>query len=85
MFARNYHDLFNNLVASQLNDLSEDYANGYDLSALNENVGFLAGMFTDFLVSPFEQDEFMFLGFSFFTDAPKAVKSMTSADTETLN
>jgi hypothetical protein len=70
MYARDYEALFNSLVQTQVNDACANLADGFDLGTLNENVGFLAGMFTNLLISPFTMDDFMFAGFSFFTDAP---------------
>ena len=51
-------------------DLCADLADGYDLSAFNDKIGLMSGMFTNVLVSPFKMDDFLFGGFSFMTDLP---------------
>jgi len=43
---------------------------GYDLRNLNPNIGFIAGMFTNATITPYQMDNFYYAGFSFFVDAP---------------
>jgi hypothetical protein len=53
-----------------LTDICADLADGFDLGTLNENIGFLAGMFSKIELTPFKTNDYLFGGFSFFTDAP---------------
>jgi len=41
---------------------------GIDLRNLNPTIGFIANMFTNSIITPFYLDEYIYAGFSFFTD-----------------
>jgi hypothetical protein len=69
LYSRNYDALFTTLIQTQINNINNKFANGYDLRQLNQNIGFIAGMFINSTVTPFQEDGFLYAGLTFFTDS----------------
>ena len=70
LYDRDYSKLIQDLLHIALNVVNDVLSEPYDLRKLNPNIGFIAGMFQNLTVTPFQEDEFYYAGFKFFTDRP---------------
>jgi hypothetical protein len=69
MFARHFDILLNALVHTQIQNLNSQWVRPFDISSLDPmTLGFLKNMITNLHLSPFYQEEFYYLGFSYFVD-----------------
>ena len=66
MIRRRYDNLLTSVLRSQVN---AQFVKPFDITSLdNQTLPFLSNMFTNLHVSPFYQNEFFYLGFSYFID-----------------
>jgi hypothetical protein len=68
--SRNLNEVFSTLFSMAVDEIRSDFARGFDLSKLDSNVPFVAGMIKNTTVSPYIANEFMYIGFTFFVDTP---------------
>ena len=69
MYYRNYDALFTMAFQSQLLVITNDYAQGIDIAQVFPQVGMISGMLLNTTVTPFQEDGYLYAGFTFLTDA----------------
>ena len=72
MFSHNYNILFTSILKNFANDMNMKYTKGYPLANLNPVFGLVGGLLKNFTVTPFQQDNYLFAGFSMQADLPTA-------------
>jgi len=77
MIRRKYDNLLTSVVRSQINQINAQFVKPFDITSLdNQTLPFISNMLTNLHVSPFYQNEFFYLGFSYFMDqAPQTQQS----------
>ena len=72
MLAHNYNVLFTSILKNFANDMNVKYAKGYPLANLNPVFGMLSGLIKNFTVTPYQEDNYLYAGFSMQADLPTA-------------
>lgn len=62
--------LFNSILQNFANDLNIKYQSGYNLESLNQYLHYLNVFMPNSTVSPFLQDEFLYVGMTMYNDPP---------------
>lgn len=68
METRDYTKLFGDVLDMGRNIFNTKYVDGFDIRTLNSNLPFIAGMFKNLTITPYQEDGFYYMGFSFFID-----------------
>jgi hypothetical protein len=68
MYRRDYDFTFKSIFAQIVDMANRELWHGVDLTKMNSNLPFIEGMFKNSTVSPFVSEEFLYFGFTFFTD-----------------
>jgi len=68
LYQRNYNDVLNDMLDMVTTMVNDRFANGIDLAAKYQIIGFLKNMFTEITLTPFMYDENLFFGFKYMTD-----------------
>jgi hypothetical protein len=69
MISRRYDALMSTVVRSLVNTINVQWQKPFDITSLNpQSLPFLSNMFTNLHVSPYYQEEFVYVGFSYFVD-----------------
>jgi len=71
MLARDYDTLLSTVLASAVNNVNIAWTRPLDIQSLNPVLPYVAMMLPKFQVTPFLEDEFFFIGFSFILDNEK--------------
>ena len=69
MLARDYDALLSTVLASSVNNLNIEWTRPLDIQSLDPVLPYVAMMLPKFQVTPFLEDEFFFIGFSFLLDS----------------
>ncbi len=77
MIARRYDNLLTSVARSTINNINAEWSRPFDITSLEPQVlPFLSNMLTNTHVTPFFQNEFYYVGFSYFVDpAPQTMAS----------
>jgi hypothetical protein len=77
MKARRYDNLLTSIARSTINNVNAEWSKPFDITSLEPQVlPFLSNMLANLHVSPFMQDEFYYVGFTYFMDpAPQTMQA----------
>ncbi len=76
MIARRYDNLLTSVARSAINNINSQWSRPFDITTLDPQVlPFLSNMITNLHVSPFYQNEFYYVGFSYFVDPAPQTKA----------
>lgn len=68
MYYHNYDLMFNGIIDDLLFDFNWKHQNGIDFKEKYPTLKFIAGMLRNSVITPFEEDEFIYAGFSWISD-----------------
>lgn len=80
--SKDYDIIFTSLVEKAVSGINAKFNGGLDIKKLYPTVGFIAGMFQEFTISPFLIDEFYYAGFKFMLDNSREVFDLQSQSVE---
>ena len=63
-----YDSLFTALFTDIVSDFNIEYENGYPLANIDPRIGFAGTMFTNTTATPFQENGFIYAGFTFISD-----------------
>ena len=86
MIRRRYDNLLTSVVRSQVNQVNAQFVKPFDITSLdNQTLPFLSNMFTNLHMTPFYQNEFFYLGFSYFIDTVPQTMQLYNHITNQIN
>ena len=68
MFYHNYDALLTNVLNGLAYDFNTTHASGIDLTKNNLTLKFISGLVRASIITPFQEDGFLFAGFKWITD-----------------
>lgn len=86
MISRRYDHLLTSVAKSFVNNLNADWSRPFDITTLDPMVlPFLSNMLKDLRVSPFMQNEFYYLGFTYFMDPNPSTFAQFNRQSKTIS
>ena len=74
LYAHNFDQLFTSILKKYAQNLNTQYADGYQLANIDPVVGMLSGLLQNFIVTPYFEEGFMFVGFQMYADMPTLIQ-----------